>query len=360
MTKAKRYLLEGTIFAGLLFYYFFAYVPQQAPVYPGQWGITQGPGGKETRCLHWSGRSNTLFAGTKVDSGSTGIMRYFPGQKKWKPGTTNLPAQHTVIQIEEIDDMLWALYFSNQNSDGGILTSADDGDTWEPTIQLPDKSDPRCLVKAGPKQRRIVLGTVNKGIYLSDDFGKIWRSANTGLTNKKIQTLCVDSSDPSLILAGTIGNLFRSTDSGETWHKLNPGLSSEISLVVTIAADPHQSGVFFTILRDQLGMAYLMKSENAGKTWHRRMMGLPDKPQPRVIYFHPMQRNVMFLGTVFDGVFRSDNLGDTWAPMNRNFDLENNFIVVHSLTMTSTPPFRLYCGTNFKGSVWEYRFDGKE
>lgn len=56
------------------------------------------------------------------------------------------------------------------------------------------------------------------GVFKSTDHGATWTSINVGLTDAAINVLWIDSSNPSVLLAGTeFGGLFRTTNGGQSW-----------------------------------------------------------------------------------------------------------------------------------------------
>jgi len=46
-----------------------------------------------------------------------------------------------------------------------------------------------------------------------------WSSRSSGLTYNNILTLAINSVDPSVLYAGAVGGLFKSTDGGGSWHQ---------------------------------------------------------------------------------------------------------------------------------------------
>ncbi|MBN1551912.1 hypothetical protein JW979_10600 [bacterium] len=363
-SKTVKILAEIAILAvlvGVLVFlgtsYFRSNVPASSITYPGSWIRTPGPGGKEIRSLLWLDNEKMLLAGGRVGKDFDGIGVYSPQNIEWERPATGLELEQTVVDIKTVGDQIWSVFFANQSNPGGLLISEDHGLSWSQPITISGNIDPRCIEIISESKSTVLLGSVKEGIYRSEDYGKTWQRSDTGLKNFHIQCLCQDPFDISNILAGTIEGLYQSSDSGHTWKEIKNGLPTNTALTVDIEADPVNKGMFTALVRDKKGMSYVLQSSNSGGSWHQRMTGLPADVQVRSICYHPTVSNRIFIGTVHDGVYRSDNGGEQWSPMNTNLPITVNYIIVHALAFRTSPPERLYAGTDLDGSVWEYQFE---
>ena len=87
------------------------------------------------------------------------------------------------------------------------------------------------------------------GIIKSTDGGTSWYQANTGLTDKHVNTLAIDPHNPHVLYASTgypwtstPARVFRSTDGAHTWQPLSAGLPAVG--VGAIAVGPSGRAVF--------------------------------------------------------------------------------------------------------------------
>jgi len=122
--------------------------------------------------------------------------------------------------------------------DGGIWKSDDAGSVWTPLFdsQLVASigalevapSDPNVIYAgSGESDIRSNLAS-GDGVYKSNDAGKTWK--NVGLKDtRQISRVIVDPHNPNLVLVAALGHayapneergVFRSTDGGETWNKV--------------------------------------------------------------------------------------------------------------------------------------------
>ncbi|HEY9608015.1 MAG TPA: hypothetical protein V6C93_01545, partial [Allocoleopsis sp.] len=105
---------------------------------------------------------------------------------------------------------------------GGVFLTEDNGNHWSSVSKgLPDQ-DIRCLAGKGTV---LLAGTPGRGIFRSMDKGQTWEGVNNGLTNLNIQTLYTNAQDErGIFLAGTSGGgVFRSKDGGENWVPIHIG-----------------------------------------------------------------------------------------------------------------------------------------
>jgi len=96
--------------------------------------------------------------------------------------------------------------------------------------------------------------TSNAGVYKSTDRGMHWLAQDNGLTDRYVDALWLDQSNPDTVLASTwFGGIFRSTDGAQSWT--NVRASSTTSIV--------QAG---SILLAAAGDGIAVSSD-AGSTW---------------------------------------------------------------------------------------------
>jgi photosystem II stability/assembly factor-like uncharacterized protein len=154
-------------------------------------------------------------------------------------------------------------------------------------------------------------------------------------------------SDPDMVYAGVEdAALFRSNDGGHTWQEL-PGLRQHETAsswapgaggmcLHTILIDPSDPDRIFIAI----SAAGVFRSDDAGKTWRPMNRGLKSEgiPDPNAevghcvhrIAMHPSRPNVLFMQKHWD-VMRSDDSGESWQEVSGNLPSDFGFpIDVHA------------------------------
>ncbi len=332
----------------------FLYACEPTPSYPEmttEWMPLAESGLEEIRYLYLIPETNALLAGGFPRRDLPGLSVYNPIEKTWAIITDDTPVNQQVSWIASAGEAIFVSFFAGIDNKGTILASHDSGKTFDDVIPLPDDIDPRCFVLPDDNPASMLLGTVNDGLFLTDDGGETWRQPQTPTADPGIQSLAVNSGNSNHILVGVRTGLWKSMDQGENWVSITPRLLSDQYFVVEVTAHPNKENVFTCILRDDMGDAYLYMTKDGGVSWYEIRDGFHADAQPRCITWHPANPEVMFAGTVIDGVYRSDNLGQNWYPINKGLPLENALIIVHRLFPVNDPTLRLYAGLNIHGQV---------
>ncbi|HEU5035170.1 MAG TPA: exo-alpha-sialidase [Mycobacteriales bacterium] len=153
--------------------------------------------------------------------------------------------------------------------------------------------------------------------------------------------------DPDTVLAGVEdAALFRSTDGGQTWSELS-GLRQHGSgprwqpgaggmCLHTIIVDPDNEKRMFIAI----SAAGVFRTEDGGETWQPINKGLvsgqipdPDAEVGHCVHhvaMHPARPDVLFMQKHWD-VMRSDNGGDSWHEVSGNLPTDFGFVIdVHA------------------------------
>ncbi len=170
----------------------------------------------------------------------------------------------------------------------GVYKSTDAGKTWTPmgleaTRQISKirihPTDPDIVYVAA--QGNPWGASEERGVYRSKDGGKTWErtlevDGDTGAVD-----LSMDADNPRNLYAamwdhgrspwfirsgGPGGGIFKTTDSGDTWEKLEGGLPEFVGKI-GVAVSPANSERVYAIVEAEEGGLY--RSDNGGESWQR-------------------------------------------------------------------------------------------
>ena len=112
----------------------------------------------------------------------------------------------------------------------GLFVSNDDGRTWA------RKTDGRTIVNAiqvDPRDnRRIFLGTEDRGVLVSEDAGRSWKPSHHGFSQLYIASITPDPSASGIFLAGVRsagdeGGVYSFSNHRDRWEKLSPEIAAQ-------------------------------------------------------------------------------------------------------------------------------------
>src|SRR5439155_26377867 len=221
-----------------------------------------------------------------------------------------------------------------------IQRSSDGGKTWEqpgtkpgepttPPDGMPKRASNQFMYDGVPGTHQWYDGTPRPW-----EFKRVWH-LEPSLT------------DPDTVYAGVEdAALFRSTDGGQTWQGIS-GLRSAKGRLW----QPGAGGMcLHTILLDRsnpkrifiaISAAGVFRTDDAGKTWRPVNRGLKSQyelPDPDAevghcvhrIAMHPSRPNVLFMQKHWD-VLRSDDAGELWHEVSGNLPTDFGFVIdVHA------------------------------
>ncbi|MCW8849885.1 MAG: hypothetical protein OQJ81_07895, partial [Melioribacteraceae bacterium] len=165
----------------------------------------------------------------------------------------------------------------------------------------------RCII---PQEAYLYVGTFGQGIFYSSDNGENWASINEGLGNLHVNSLAIND---SVVVAGTWGGVYLSTDKGGNWKETDSALGEKetdlalgeiVSAVAiydsTILAGTWRNGLFI--------------SSDYGQSWISLNNGIPDSSDVVSIFIKDNKIYTCFN----EGIFYSTDSCNSWTNMGLN------------------------------------------
>jgi photosystem II stability/assembly factor-like uncharacterized protein len=149
----------------------------------------------------------------------------------------------------------------------------------------------------------IYAGMKNAGVYKTIDGGLSWRPAHHGLASTQVESLLIDSQNPRILYAGTMGGVYKTEDSGENWFRSGDGTY----LLMDMQNNSH------LYARDENG---IYETTDQGSTWNTAYVLKKDCPDAISSWaIHPADGKMLFIGggQACAGVYQSADNGHTWT-----------------------------------------------
>ncbi len=218
----------------------------------------------------------------------------------------------------------------------GVLRSSDSGATWGTTTPAVDGA---WVVRFDPVQPATVYaGTQTGGVLKSVDEGKTWTAQAVGLPPdvRSIDVLA------GTIVVGTSVGVYDSIDGAATWHPL--GLTGVDVSAVAMLAKPNGFTVFAGADNGNAGAGFLLQSEDLTGSWRVVKGTVPSDATVATIAVASApsggSQPPVIAGTSA-GMFRSDDRGVTWNPINGLPPGDINLVVFNPAN-----PDQIYAGSD--------------
>ena len=311
----------------------------------------------------------------------------FAGENSW---STNGPSGATVYTIE-INPVDRANIYIGTISNG-IYETSDGGEHWR---HVDNNNMFTCMrgIAINPRAPETIFAGTTRGLYKSTDSGASWSFVwLPQFPHNEVDVVQYHQSQPNLIFAGTRVNAWKSYDDGNTWEALDiPQLTGMIDMKVAphnpdliymlgtslytgqgvwksedrgntwinvhnnidsagsgtdIDIDPVDNDiVYFSV--DNLfngGPSYIYKTTDGGNSWANIAPDFLISPYATAIKISPVDRRIIYAGTLDNGVIISENSGDTWTEMNTGLTTRHaQALVIDTLTLN------MYLGTIYDG-----------
>ncbi len=174
----------------------------------------------------------------------------------------------------------------------GVYKSDDGGRTWK-NMGLKDSEHIASIIVHPTDPNNIYVGAYGpvwreggeRGVYKSTDGGATWTNVKSVSSYTGCNDLVMDPRDPNVLYAafhqrmrsvftyiggGPESALYKSTDGGATWKKLEGGLPGGDVGRIGLAISPVNPDVLFAVVEAQDNKGGIYRSTNRGASWEKR------------------------------------------------------------------------------------------
>ena len=292
----------------------------------GRVGINQG--------LHSDALVRTLAAHPdrpKVVHAGTdkGLYKSDDAGETWRLIDTPLNS-YTVwaLAVDEQDPNLMYAGTGTPNP-AAFFRSRDGGETWEKkpmqaADECPAVGIPRVTgIAIDPVDRRSIwVGIEVDGLRHSSDGGDTWETVNHGaIPNLDIHNVAVSAGPPKTVVVVVNNDVYTSTDNGASWKAVGVREAFPVGYPRGVKVQPGKPNVIFLTLGDTTPgrTGVVMRSKDTGQTWEQLRLPVEPNTAMWVVNAQPANPQVIFAGSRYGYLYRSDDGGDSWSKLWREF-----------------------------------------
>ena len=265
----------------------------------------------------------TVFAGT-----DKGLLRSEDAGESWR--SVDSPLSDYCVWAIAIDPADPATMFAGTGTPtpAAIFRSTNGGTTWD---KRPVEVAEECPAVGVPRVTGIAIDPTNRnsiwvglevdGVRRSTDGGDTWTAINGQIPNPDVHNVVVAAGPPKTVVVVVNNDVYTSTDDGANWEPVGIKDVFPWTYPRGIMVQPGSSDTIFLTIGDTTpgSTGTVMRSKDTGKTWER--LNLPVDPNSAmwVVNAQPFDPDLIFAGSRYGYLYRSDDAGESWSKLQREF-----------------------------------------
>lgn len=209
-----------------------------------------------------------------------------------------------------------------------------------------------------PSDFNKVYAAVDRKIYRSTDRGATWSALSSNLTTNRVT--CVTQSTVTVANMMAVSSYYtttpdvdKSTNEGSTWTDITANVTSagfSGTNIQRVVADPVDANTFY-ITRASYGGGQVIKTTDFGATWTNVSGNLPSVPV-NDLFIDPANTSHLYAGNDF-GVYWSNDGGSTWTKLSNGMP----FVPVHDFSFFDNGSVRFLRAATHGRGVYELNID---
>lgn len=317
-----------------------------------------------------------------------GLFRSEDGGKSWISSTAGVPERwlnttYWIVFDPKVPGRMWSVNSGTHDLPrpkmwrhrsplafkGGVCLSNDGGKTWAPANTGMEETGATHILldeRSPSDSRTLYVAAFGRGVYKSMDGAHTWALHNNGITQTQpLAWRLVQAADGTLyvLLArrsedGSIGNegdggIYRSTDGTSTWQRV--AMPEGANAPNGLATDPaHPERLYLATWARAVGLrgegGGIYVSDNGGQTWRNT---LSEDQHIYDVTVDPRDARVLYAAGFESSAWRSADRGEHWSRIpGFNFKWGQRAIA------DPADPSSVYI-TTFGGSVWHGHVNGR-
>ena len=274
-------------------------------------------------------------------AGTTGLMRSEDGGHTWSDALTSLALNRAMpVASVAVSPAFTADRTVVAGTSGGIVRSSDGGDSWQ-IVEFPSPPPFVTSLAFSPHYEQdgvIFAGTLEDGVFVSQDRGYHWHTWNFGLLDLNILALAISPAfaKDETIFAAVESGIFRSTNGGRAWRETP--FDVDCAPVLSLALSPQfgEGGSAEASLPTASGGVLfagteghgLFKSEDGGQSWKRLAPDRIRNSLDAILLSPNYPADPHLLALTGGTLLFSDDGAETWRPWPGASDIEQPLTAV--------------------------------
>lgn len=251
-----------------------------------------------------------VFAGTMGDA----VYKSPDGGQSWLAHNAGLKEHVSVVNQFLFHPLTPDLIYAATTV--GAFRSKDGGRYWEERMHGMKEVHYVVTIAMDARNPDVLYAGTTGGVYKTTDGAAMWGLVNNGLIPKEkldaamalgVNSLVTDPKLPGTVYAGTTNGLFKTTDAGASWSRIESGLAD--TYISALLVDPSNPNIVYAGTRRGVH-----KTTDGGAAWKLASEGLTTL-NIRAMALSPVDPHTVFAGTNGSGLFRSTDSGVTWKHL---------------------------------------------
>jgi photosystem II stability/assembly factor-like uncharacterized protein len=207
-----------------------------------------------------------------------------------------------------------------------LAVSEDKGYTWNTLSSNLDENVPLYKILVNPNDYTKILVCGNDGVFKSSDSGLTWTKLD-GLPCSTVWTIAFHPNDPTVVYAATSCGLYKGSTLNSGWNKLISVNAPVRSLLIS-KTDPNI--ILIGIENSSMNKGGIYRSSDGGSTWmrvltaERWVSGIVQSTADNMIYAATNDDN-FHDESAGSGVFKSNDGGRCWIAVNEGLPVFRSF-----------------------------------